>query len=619
LLRPNEHKDLARPLDYYQYKLKSIMLRLVITIFTLLAFKSAVHASCLPYTHIVVGAGTAGSITAARISEDPTTCVLLISNAGNVSGSDGTGVNFCQSDPTTFPPNLPSMQAEMGYSLETYPGTAFQQPYILKNKADGGATAYNTGVTNRLDRRYWDELLAISPQFAAAGWDSETMHLVWNKMETYKPGPGFPTDPATMRWHGTNGPMVLQTWDMEPASAMVAQCMAEVVGIPQLLDTNIGIVEGVGVVPRTIDTAPDGSYVRQTSFEKYIRVPNLWNPEGTGTRHNLNVWEYTTVTKLLFRPATSVLSKPVAYGVQYQSPEGAGTVSVRPGGRIILSAGTPSSIILLQTSGVGDCVNHLSQLAPAGTVPCIYNNPAVGNNNVLNSIELATQYMIRTPTIRSGCQTTNGYWRSQRAQAAGEQLTDIGFGWGIVWNTTWPTDPTDPTKYPFFLSLPLLYRSAGFPSGTFGHVFAKDADPSTPPDTSFNIDPTTLLEAFQKQRAAFACVQSTFGIETLEVNPGLAAVPNDPVAMAAWIAGAFTIDFAHGFGGAPMGATDSHGAPLNGAVLDARLRVIGVTGLSVADNSVWPIALSSHVHASSALTVGEKAAELALQDWHDSR
>lgn len=51
------------------------------------------------------------------------------------------------------------------------------------------------------------------------------------------------------------------------------------------------------------------------------------------------------------------------------------------------------------------------------------------------------------------------------------------------------------------------------------------------------------------------------------------------------------------------------------AVVDARLRVYGVSGLRVADTSIMPKLHGGHTQM-PAYGIGEKAAEMIREDWH---
>jgi choline dehydrogenase len=259
---------------------------------------------------VIVGGGSAGSVLATRLTEDPTCSVLLL-EAGAAYGVDGYPDDL--RDAARVPANP---EHEWGFTAR---GSA-ASPEIAapRAKALGGCSAHNAAVAMRArpsDIRDWQ-------QYGVEEWPVEEVLATFKDMENTPDG-----DDA---YHGRTGPFPVrhQTYDELTPSlrGFIDAAVAE--GFRRVEDFNGPDPSGVGANPVNII---DG--VRQNVGLVYLT-------EEVRDRPNLKISGDVLVDRVLFDRgrATGVVT---ASGVEI------------PAGEVILSAGTYGSAAILMRSGVG--------------------------------------------------------------------------------------------------------------------------------------------------------------------------------------------------------------------------------------------------------------------------
>jgi choline dehydrogenase len=285
------------------------------------------------YDFIVVGAGTAGSVVAARLSEDPDTRVLLL-EAGPAQGPEAVSV------PAAWP-TLAGSEVDWGYATAPQPGLADAALPYARGKMLGGSSSINAMLFVRADRSSYDDWAADG----APGWGYENLLPYFRRSET--------ADGRDTRYRGTDGPMTpLRATNVHPVARALLQAFGEL-GYPLAEDLSGADREGASW---TEINAVDG--VRQSVADGYLR-PVLDRP-------NLTVVTEARVRSLTF---SGMRCTGVAYS-RYGELH-----SADASGEVILCAGVIGSPHLLQLSGIGPA----DALRPHG-IDVVVDLPGVGDN-----------------------------------------------------------------------------------------------------------------------------------------------------------------------------------------------------------------------------------------------
>ena len=285
----------------------------------------------MEYDFIVVGAGTAGCVLAARLSEDPGTRVLLL-EAGSSERTHAMTV------PNAWPENLGSA-ADWGY--RTTPQADAEPGIYPRGKTLGGSSAINAMAHVRGHRAVYDAWAAAG----AAGWSFDDLLPYFKRSERAEG-----RDPAL---RGTDGPIpVGPAEDRHPVAEAFADALTNA-GYPLTDDLSGQHQEGAAWVDLAI---ADGE--RVSAADGYLR-PVLDRP-------NLVVQTECLATTLRLR-------KGRCSGVVYLR-DGMPTEAATSG-EVILCAGAIGSPQLLLLSGIGPA----SQLRSLG-IDVAADIPGVGAN-----------------------------------------------------------------------------------------------------------------------------------------------------------------------------------------------------------------------------------------------
>jgi len=287
------------------------------------------------YDYVIVGAGSAGCLLAARLSEDRNTRVLLI-EAGGSDRSPKIKI------PAAFAQQFRT-KLDWDYETEPEPGCDDRRLYVPRGKSLGGSSSMNAMLYVRGCAVDYDGWAADG----CAGWSWEEV-LPYFKRSEHREGEAGPN-------HGTAG--TLNVADSRSPRSLT-ELMIEAVranDFPLDPDYNDGQPDGVCRVQTTIKNGR-----RWSAADAFLR-PSLKRP-------NLTLLSRATVLGLEF-------SGERVTGVRYAKGRGAATAIATAGREVILSAGAIGSPQLLLLSGIGP-PGQLEQLGIEPRVPL----PGVGEN-----------------------------------------------------------------------------------------------------------------------------------------------------------------------------------------------------------------------------------------------
>lgn len=527
----------------------------------------------LTFDYIVIGAGSAGCVVAARLSEISEARVLLV-EAGN------------QVPWWRFSLHIPAAKgmaltgSAFHWGLTTQPQKHLNDRRIpwYQGKALGGSSAINGMVFVRGNPADYDAW-ATDPELSH--WKHAGVLPYFRKLEDHSAG-GNGT-------HGSGGPMKVRVAaGTSPLSKVFVTAGTEA-GHPEVLDMNGDRPEGVGLLDMNVHRGR-----RVSTWEAYVR-PILG-------RRNLTVLKRSQAVRLL-------IEKGRCLGLQLER-DGVGT-EVRANAEVIVCAGSIGSAALLLRSGIGPA-DELSALGIRAQLDL----PGVGGN-LHDHLQITVAHKCtRSVTLHAlshrhmqlftGLRwllTRSGWGASNHFEAGGFLRSGAGVGWPDIQLQFTPHAMRRNGDGELVGEQGYQVHAGPQRPKSRGRVRLRSADHRDAPllDPRYLSDPSD----WQGMRDALSLARELLSQPAFAPYRGAELRPGRRVRSRAEIDAYIRRSASSGYH--PCGTCRMGSGPA--AVVDGRLRLHGIEGLRVADGSVIPSIPSGNLNAPT-IMIGEKAAAM---------
>lgn len=515
------------------------------------------------YDYVIVGAGSAGAVLAARLTEDPGTSVLLL-EAGGAPDIDEVNI------PAGFAA-LVRTKWDWNYETTEQKQLHGRKAYWPRMKALGGCSAMNAMIYirgNRADYNAWRD------EYGAAGWGYDDVLPYFVKAEA--------NSRLGLPFHGQEGPLSVEDrrYTHELTTSFVESAVSA--GMKRNDDFNGAEQEGVGDYQVTCKGG-----ARWSTYHGYLK-PAMGRP-------NLTVTTGALASKI-------ELSGEHATGVTFR--QGGATHTAHARREVLLSGGAINSPQLLMLSGIGPKA-HLAEHGITAKVelsgvgegmqdhpytPLIWHTKNTTDLAELNTLGSFLKWKARKQgPLTSNLAETGGFWATREGLAGPDMQAHV-LPTGLYGDGN-----HEPTSRMVTVLATLVDTHSR------GSVRLRSNDPSWAPaiDAAYFDDQTDLDTMLAGTRRLVEICQQGAMSSFLDRPWGLSTTPSDEDLIEhvrLWTQTTF-----HPTSTCAMGSGDD-------AVVDASLRVRGVTGLRVVDASVMPAVPRGNTNAPTVM-VAEKAAD----------
>ncbi|MGP4021239.1 GMC family oxidoreductase [Saccharopolyspora sp. 5N708] len=509
------------------------------------------------YDYVIVGAGSAGCVLAARLSEDPEVTVALV-EAGSADTAPEIHI------PAAFS-TLFKTTWDWDFDSECEPELGRRRAYLPRGKMLGGSSSMNAMVYIRGNSDDYDNWAAQGAQ----GWSYKDVLPYFIRAENNERGAD--------EYHGAGGPQhVSDSRSLSPVVDVFLESAIEA-GYQHNPDFNGAAQLGVG---RYQVTQHNG--MRWSTADGYLR-PAL-------DRQNLTVITQALAHRVVFDGQRAI-------GVEIS--EGHDVTVLRAEREVVLSAGAYGSPHLLLLSGVGPAADVSSF-----GIPVVADLPV--GRGLQDHLLCATNYLTDQESLRTAASAENLALLQQAGR--GPLTCNVDEGGGFIETRPGLVGPDVQLH-----SGPVLFFDEGLAApavdGTViavstlnpesrGHVRLRSASPDAAPRIQHN-----YLQTEADRQSLIGGLRAAMEIAA---QPAMSKVITGNFDVPESDSDADLLAFARQKSQTQYHPTSTCAI---GSVVDPDLRVLGVEGLRVVDASVMPSIVHGNTNAPT-IMIAERAADL---------
>lgn len=520
--------------------------------------------------YIVVGAGSAGCVVAARLTEDPATSVTLL-EAGGADRNPWIHI------PLGYGKTFSDPRYNWCYNTAGVDTLGGRKLYYPRGKVLGGSSSINGLIYVRGQSEDFDNWR----QLGNVGWSYDDVLPFFRKAEDQEHGAND--------HHGVGGPLTVSDTLVEDPISDAFINGAVSLGYSRNWDFNGKAQDGVGYRQSTVRRGR-----RCSTAVAYLRPAR--------NRSNLQVVTNALTTRILFDGKRAI-------GVEYR--QGSETKRILARREVILSGGAVNSPQLLLLSGVGPA----DELADHG-IDVVHNLPGVGKslqdhytahikvrsqkpvtlNDIVHSpvrkVIAGLQYLLtRKGPLSLAAGPMALYLRSQPHLASPDAQISLA---------PWSSDRIDQGlhRWPGFSLAVFQLRPESLGSITLNSNDAFDAPLISPNFLASATDRSVLVEAMKVARKVLSTAEMAEYVDS-EYRPGESVKSDEDIL--AYVKENGSSSF-HPSSSCRMGLDPQ-------SVVDPALRVHGLENLRVIDASIMPRIVSANLNATT-IMIGERGAAL---------